>query len=44
MTMLRALLSQADIEHRKDLGQSKTVKTKETGNVMLGENRKEIQY
>ena len=26
MTMLRALLSQADIEHRKDLSQSKTVK------------------
>lgn len=44
MTMLRALLSQADIEHRKDLSQSKTVKTKETGNAMLGENRKEIQY
>lgn len=44
MTMLKALLSQADIEHRKDLSQSKTVKTKETGNVMLGENRKEIQY
>lgn len=30
-------------EHRKDLSQLKTVKTKETGNVILGENRKEMQ-